>query len=57
MGPLYLKSLYLHQERVLSTEGDLFCTVAQTGQTKHLVSFLRQLKITTVNSSYLLKLK
>ena len=37
MGPLYLNILYL--ERILSTEAAMFFTVAQTGQTKHLLSF------------------
>ena len=36
MAPLYLNTLYLHQERVLSMEATIFVTVAQTGQTKHL---------------------
>ena len=31
---LYEHSLYLHQERVLSTEAAMFFKVAQTGQTK-----------------------
>ena len=44
MGPfnlntLHLNTLYLHRERVRSTEAAMFCTVAQTGQTKHLLSF------------------
>ena len=38
MGSLYLKTLYLHQEWVLST--DVFFTVAQTGQTKHIWVFM-----------------
>ena len=32
MGPLYLNTLYLHQELVLSLEAAMFFTVVQTGQ-------------------------
>ena len=41
MGPLYLNTLYLHREGVLSVEATMFVffTGAQTGQTKHLLSF------------------
>ena len=39
MSPLYINTLYLHQEWVLSVEATMFFTVAQTGQTKHLLSF------------------
>ena len=35
MSPLYLNTLYLHLEQVLSTEATMFFT----GQTKHLLSF------------------
>ena len=45
MSPLHLNTLYLHQERVLSTEAAMFFTLAQTGQTKP-VEFLWQLKAT-----------
>ena len=34
MSPLYLNTLYLDGERVLSTEAAMFFTVVQTGQTK-----------------------
>ena len=30
MGPLYLITLYVHQELVLSTEATMFFTVAET---------------------------
>ena len=33
MGPLYLNTLYLQQEGVLSMEAAMFLVVAQTGQT------------------------
>ena len=39
MGPLYLNTLYLHQEQVLSTEAAMFFTVAQSGQNEHLLRF------------------
>ena len=39
MGPLHLNALYLHLEQVLSTEAAMLFTVAQTGQTKHLLRF------------------
>ena len=38
-GPLYLSTLDLHQESVLSIEAAMIFTVAQTGQTKHLLIF------------------
>ena len=38
-GPLYLNTLYLHQEQVLSTEAAMFFTAVQTGQTKNPYSF------------------
>ena len=39
MDPLHLNTLYLHGEQVVSTEAAMFFIVAQTGQTKHLLSF------------------
>ena len=39
MDPIYVNYLYLYQEQVPSTEASMFCTVAQTGQTKLLLSF------------------
>ena len=33
MGPLYINTLYIHRERMFC------CTVVQTGQSKHLLSF------------------
>ena len=39
MGPLFWNTSYVHQKQVLSTEAAMFITEAQTGQTKHLLSF------------------
>ena len=36
---LYLNTVYLHLEQVFSKEAAMFFTVAQTGQTKHLLGF------------------
>ena len=47
MRHLYLHTLYLHQEQVLSTEAAMFFTAAQTGPTKPF-EFLLQLKLPQV---------
>ena len=39
MSPLYLNTLCLHWEQVLSTEAAMLFTVAKTEQTKHLLRF------------------
>ena len=50
MSPLYLNTLYLHRERVLSTEAAMFFTLVQTGQTKHLLRFYENQRLPQVLS-------
>ena len=40
MDPLYLNTLYLYWEQVLSAEATMFVTVVQTGQSKHLFNLM-----------------
>ena len=53
MGPLYLNTLYLHREWVLSMKAAMFSTVARTWQTKHLLSFYNDWKATAGSLSCL----
>ena len=48
MGRSNLNTFYLHRERVLSVEDAIVFTVAQTGQTKDLLSFYHNSRLPQV---------
>ena len=48
MGPLYWKTIYLHQEGFSLSRAAMFLVVAQTGQTKHPLSFYQNWRLPQV---------